>query len=99
MTHLSKTSITSPHEIKEILDTDTNSKIHLGQTAEGKGVYSSSASPSQSQPLKTTAYELPAPPMRVRYWIHWFRIGLGIFLLLSILISLGTCGEIKYQPF
>lgn len=29
--------------------------------------------------------------MRVRYWIHWFRIGLGIFLLLSILMSLGGC--------
>ncbi|OYE00766.1 hypothetical protein [Nostoc sp. 'Peltigera membranacea cyanobiont' 232] len=91
MKDLSKTSITSLHEIKETFDTDTNSKIHFGQTEEGKGVYSDSASPSQSQPLKTTAYQLPAPSMRVRYWIHWFRIGLGIFLLLSILMSLGGC--------
>ncbi|OYD86500.1 hypothetical protein CDG77_34850, partial [Nostoc sp. 'Peltigera membranacea cyanobiont' 213] len=91
MTDLSKTSITSPHEIKEILDTELHSKIHFGQTGEGKGVYSDSASPTQSQPLKTTAYQLPAPTMRVRYWIHWFRIGLGIFLLLSILMSLGGC--------
>ncbi|MHC5719994.1 MAG: hypothetical protein ACYTX0_50180, partial [Nostoc sp.] len=91
MTDLSKTSITSPHEIKEILDTELHSKIHFGQTGEGKGVYSDSASPTQSQPLKTTAYQLPAPTMRVRYWVHWFRIGLGIFLLLSVLISLGGC--------
>lgn len=91
MTDLSKTSITSPHEIKEILDTELHSKIHFGQTGEGKGVYSSSASPTQSQPLKTTSYQLPAPTMRVRYWIHWFRVGLGIFLLLSILMSLGGC--------
>ncbi|BDI20732.1 hypothetical protein ANSO36C_65340 (plasmid) [Nostoc cf. commune SO-36] len=91
MTDLSKTSITSPHEIKEIFDTDLRSKIHFGQAEEGKGVYSSSFSPTQSQPLKTTAYELPAPSMRVRYWIHWFRIGFSIFLLLSVLISLGGC--------
>ncbi|MBN3957392.1 hypothetical protein [Nostoc sp. NMS8] len=91
MTDLSKTSITSAHEIKEILDTELRSKIYFGQAEEGKGVYSDSASPSQSQPLKTTAYQLPAPTMRVRYWVHWFRIGLGIFLLLSILMSLGGC--------
>lgn len=91
MTDLSKTSITSAHEIKEILDTDTNSKKHLGQTAQGKEVDSSSSSFTQSQPLRTTGYELPAPPMRVRYWIHWFRIGLGIFLLLSVFISVGGC--------
>ncbi len=88
MTDLSKTSITSSHEIKEIFDTELPSKIHFGQAAERKGVYSSSFSRTQSQPLKTTAYELPAPTMRVRYWIHWFRIGFSIFLLLSILMSL-----------
>lgn len=32
MTDLFKTSITSPHEIKEILDTELHSKIHFGQT-------------------------------------------------------------------
>jgi hypothetical protein len=37
-----------------------------------------------------TTPELPPPPLWLRQCSHWFRLGLGLFLLLSVL--LGTMG-------
>ncbi|MBS3030680.1 MAG: hypothetical protein HCA25_00130 (plasmid) [Dolichospermum sp. DET50] len=91
MTNLSTTSISYEPETKETLDIDLHSKIQFEQAAVGAGVSSLSASLTQSHSLETTAYQLPEPSMRIRYGVYWFRVGLSIFVLLSMLFSLGGC--------
>jgi hypothetical protein len=93
MTNLSTTSISSDSkpETKDLFDTDLHSKKQFEQATADKIASSLSASSTQSQSLKTPVYQLPVPPMRIRYWVHWFRVGFSIFLLLSVLCGLGGC--------
>jgi hypothetical protein len=91
MTNLSTTSISSKSETKNFSDTDLHSKKQFEPATADKVASSLSAFSTQSQSLKTIGYQLPEPPMRIRYWVHWFRVGLSIFLLLSVLCGLGGC--------
>ncbi|WP_353933345.1 hypothetical protein WJM97_22935 (plasmid) [Okeanomitos corallinicola TIOX110] len=91
MTNLSSKSISSEPNIKQIPDNNLHSEKRFEQAIAEKEDVSLSASFTQSTPLKTTAYQLPEPPMRIRYGVHWFRIGFSIFLLLSMILSLVGC--------
>ncbi|MCC2691595.1 hypothetical protein [Nodularia sp. LEGE 04288] len=91
MTNLAKPSIVSPHEINQIPETKLYSKTHLGQATAEETKTLDSALIQQSQTVHTTGDQLPKPSMRIRYWVYWFRVGLSIFLLLSVLMGLGGC--------
>jgi hypothetical protein len=102
MANLSTTSLSTDSGKKEISDIELNSQIHFSnEVTEGNTVSSSSTSITQPQLLSstsitqpqslTTTHQLPEPSMRIRYGVHWFRIGLSIFLLLSVLLGLGGC--------
>ncbi|MTJ55831.1 hypothetical protein FJR38_25785 [Anabaena sp. UHCC 0253] len=91
MTNLLTNSISSEPETKDFSDADLHLKKQFEQATADKVVSSLSAFSTQSQSLKTTGYQLPEPPMRIRYGVHWFRVGLSIFLLLSVLCGLGGC--------
>lgn len=45
--------------------------------------------PPQTSEQKQT--ELPPPPLWLKQFTRWFRTGLGLFLLLSVLLSLVGC--------
>jgi hypothetical protein len=87
MTNLSSKSISSEPNIKQLPDNNLHSEKRFEQAIAEREV----ASFTQSTPLKTTAYQLPEPSMRIRYGVHWFRIGFSIFLLLSMILSLVGC--------
>jgi hypothetical protein len=91
MTNLSSQSISSEPNTKHIPDNDLHSENKFEQAIAEKEAASLSVSSPHSTPLKTTAYQLPEPSMRIRYGVHWFRIGFSIFLLLSMILSLVGC--------
>ncbi|MBD2694165.1 hypothetical protein [Anabaena catenula] len=91
MTNLSSKFISSEPNTKQKPDNNLHSRKQFEQAIAEREVVSLSASSPQSQPLKTTAYQLPQPSMRIRYGVHWFRIGFSIFLLLSMILSLVGC--------
>ncbi|WP_016948747.1 hypothetical protein [Anabaena sp. PCC 7108] len=91
MTNLFSQSISSEANTKQIPDNNLHSEKQFEQAIAEREVASLSASSTQSIPLKTTAYQLPQPSMRIRYRVHWFRIGFSIFLLLSMILSLVGC--------
>lgn len=91
MTNLSSKSISSEPYIKQIPDINWNSEKEFEQAIAEREIACLSAFSTLSQPLKTTAYQLPEPSMRIRYGVYWFRIGFSIFLLLSMILSLVGC--------
>ncbi|MBK1988516.1 hypothetical protein A0J48_013375 [Sphaerospermopsis aphanizomenoides BCCUSP55] len=91
MTNSSSKSISSEPNKKQKPDSNLHSEKGFEQAIAEKEDVSLSASFTQSTPLKTTAYQLPEPSMRIRYGVHWFRIGFSIFLLLSMILSLVGC--------
>ncbi|MBD2295034.1 hypothetical protein H6G06_16475 [Anabaena sphaerica FACHB-251] len=91
MTNLSSKSISSELNTKQTPDNNLHSEKQFEQAIAEREVVSLSASSPQSNSLKTTGYQLPEPSMRIRYGVHWFRIGFSIFLLLSMILSLVGC--------
>lgn len=91
MTNYESKSISSEPNTKQIPDNNLHSEKQFEQAIAEKEVASVSASFTESKSLKTTAYQLPEPSMRIRYGVHWFRIGFSIFLLLSMILSLLGC--------
>jgi hypothetical protein len=77
MNDLSTTSVFDGQKTKKIPDSDLQSEIGV-QESEDRRVAASST-------------QLPKLPIKMRYWVYWFRIGISIFLLLSVLFSLGGC--------
>jgi hypothetical protein len=75
--HMANTALTS------IVNCEESEVINRG--------FLSSTSLVKSPTFKKNVHELSEPPMWLRYYLHWFRIGLSIFLLLSVLIGLGGC--------
>jgi hypothetical protein len=91
MTNLSSKFISLEPNTKPISDNNLHSEKQFEQAIAEREVVSLSASSPQSNSLKTTGYQLPEPSMRIRYGVHWFRIGFSIFLLLSMILSLVGC--------
>lgn len=92
MINSSTTPVSVKQGIKEISNIGLSLDTQIGKEGqEAKTVLSFSISLTQSQSLKTGVHQLPKLSMRIRYLVHWFRIGLSIFLLLSVLLSLGGC--------
>jgi hypothetical protein len=48
---------------------------------------------AESQVHEVEIVNLPLPPMRLKWLIHYFRIGLATFLLISTLLGLVSCSR------
>jgi hypothetical protein len=46
-----------------------------------------------SQSSKKSSDDLPLPPMRLKWLIHYFRLGFATFLLISTLLGLVSCSK------
>jgi hypothetical protein len=55
---------------------------------------------AESKPEEKELDDLPLPPMRLKWMIHYFRIGFATFLLISTLLGLVSCSktETKWKP-
>ncbi|MBD2666930.1 hypothetical protein B6N60_04934 [Richelia sinica FACHB-800] len=91
MTNLSTTSLSTDSGKKEISDIEINSETHFGNEVTERNTISSSSTLITDPQSLTTTHQLPEPSMRIRYGVHWFRIGFSIFVLLSMLLTLVGC--------